>query len=77
MSYRTFAWFLALFSTAFGVLRYVTDSGPMWQIPVLAFFGFAASYFLGFAIWVAVAPEDALGVAKEMWRRLRNGRRDA
>ncbi|MDP2132263.1 MAG: hypothetical protein Q8J99_01495 [Sulfuritalea sp.] len=77
MNYRTFAWLLALFSAGFGVLRYVTDSGPMWQIPVLAILGFAASYFLGFVIWVAVAPEDAFGVAKEMLGRLRNGRPDA
>ena len=77
MSYHTFAWLLALFSAGFGVLRYVTDSGPMWQIPALAVLGFAASYFVGFVIWVVVAPGDACGVAKEMLGRLRNGRRDA
>lgn len=76
MSYRTFGLLLALASACFGAFRYFTGNGPWWQVPVLGGAGFFASYFVGFVIWVAVAPGDACGVGRELLVRLCKGKRD-
>ena len=72
MSYRTFAVLIALASATFGAFRYFVGDGPLWQIPVLTVVGFSAPYVFALAIWVAITPDDAVGVAKEMLSRVRN-----
>ena len=74
MSTRIFATLLAALSFVFGICRYLTGIAPAWQVPLLAFVGFIAPYVIAFVAWMLIAPSDACGVVKEIWRKIQ--RRD-